>query len=179
MDNPVDLFAIFAEDKKMVAYRPQWRQITGSVTATILLQQILFHWDKSGRRPFYKFKIPCLNEQGAITNSMYKTGDSWIEELGFSRHEFNTAIKKIGCKISKRRLEKNPDLKTHDKPVEYYTDENHTTWYSIHEKNLAKLLAKLYEFAERPCENGECPLNPENGFSKSDNPDSGESGFRR
>lgn len=183
----VDLLKIFADDKRLVVYRPQWRAITGSVTATILLQQILFHWDKSGQRPFYKFKEPCLDAHGRITHNLYRPGDSWVEELGFSRAEFDTAIKKIGCKLSKRRLRLDPNLKNHGQPVEYYTDEQHLTWYTIHESNFLRVLTNLYAPAQppaappeqlpraaeaapdssgMPCQPGNCPLKRESGVSE-------------
>lgn len=130
----IDLFKIFAEDKRMILYRPEWRKITGSVTAAILLQQIIYHWDRNGRKPFYKFKEPPDSK-----NKFYRDGDSWTEELGFSRKEFDAAIKKIGYKKSKKNQAK------HGLPVEYWIDVSRLTHYTIHPKNLQKLLSKLYE----------------------------------
>ena len=168
-----DFLTLVAEDKQMVAYRPQWREITGSVTATILLQQIIFRWNTAGRRPFYKFKTPSPD------NSMYKKGDSWLEEIGFGRKEFDNAIKKIGQKLSRRKLEDDPSLLDHDSPVEYCTDEKHVTWYNIHERNLRKFLGQLYILPEdkKACEHEECPLdslNDERDIRKSANGTLGE-----
>jgi len=132
----VDLFKIFADDKRMILYRPEWRQITGSVTSTILLQQIIFHWDKNGRKPFYKFKEPCEHQ-------LYKAGDSWCEELGFSRAEFDFAIKKIGFKKSKKRNE------IHELPVEYWIESSRLTYYSIHTENMSNRLLLLYNSVKR------------------------------
>jgi len=160
-----DFLTLLAEDKQMVAYRPQWREITGSVTATILLQQIIFRWNMAGRKPFYKFKSPSQN------NSMYKKGDSWLEEIGFNLKEFDNAIKKIGQKLSAQKLKTDPRLLKHDKPVEYCTDEQHVTWYNIHEENLRKFLGERYNFPDdkKACEHEECPfesLNDETAFSQ-------------
>ena len=127
----IDIFSIFAEDKRMVLYRPEWRKFTGSVTATILLQQIIFHWNQHGRKPFYKFKEPC-------GHNLYKSGDSWCEELGFSRKEFDSAMKRIGCKRSKKQHG------SHDAPVEYWTDARRLTYFAIREDRLAALLTELY-----------------------------------
>lgn len=156
----VDLFEIFAEDKLMIAYRPKWRKITGNVTATILLQQIIFHWNKSGRKPFYKFKEPCEHE-------LYRKGDSWTEELGFSRTEFDTAIRKIGYKKSQKRNS------IHTLPVEYWVEPSRLTFYTIHADNLSKLLLQLYqkEIPDLPCQHGECPVTQETRVTKSRNPD--------
>ncbi len=167
----IDLFTIFAEDKKMVTYRPEWRKITGSVTSTILLQQIIFHWNKSGRRPFYKFKEPSLK------NELYKKGDSWTEELGFGRTEFDSAIRRIGQKFSKKRIKEHPEIQTHTKFVEYWTDEKHLTWYTIHELNLKNLLIELYgkqKTSQIPCDEEECPLKYTPCVRESTNPTLGD-----
>lgn len=143
----IDILKIFANDKRLVLYRPEWRAITGSVLSTILLQQILYWWDKMGRKPFYKFKEPCGNK-------LYTEGDSWIEELGFSRTEFDTALKKIGVKVSSKNP---PNIKsTH--LVEYWTDINRVTYYTINEDRLKKVLTELY-------------VNQESYFTKRGNPD--------
>lgn len=127
----IDLLKIFADDKRMMIYRPQWRQFTGSVTSTILLQQIVFHWEKNGRKSFYKFKEPC-------THRLYKPGDSWCEELGFGRKEFDSAVKKIGFKKSKTNKTK------HAMPVEYWITSGRETYYAVHIQNLHKHLMALY-----------------------------------
>ena len=72
-----------------VPYIKELRQLSGSVTASILMQQ-LDYWFEKKPGGFYKFLEPCEN------NELYKTGDSWTEELGFSKYEFKTAFEKIG-----------------------------------------------------------------------------------
>lgn len=72
-----------------VPYIKELRQLSGSVTASILMQQ-LDYWFEKKPGGFYKFLEPCEN------NELYKTGDSWTEELGFSKAEFKTAFEKIG-----------------------------------------------------------------------------------
>jgi len=81
------LASILANDKNVILYRKELNEITGSVTATILLQQIIYWGQKTGGE-FYKFIAPCKHEK-------YKSGDSWVEELGFSRREFSTAYNKL------------------------------------------------------------------------------------
>lgn len=72
-----------------VPYIKELRQLSGSVTASILMQQ-LDYWFEKKPGGFYKFLEPCEN------NEYYKKGDSWTEELGFSKSEFKTAFEKIG-----------------------------------------------------------------------------------
>lgn len=75
--------------QKKIPYIPELRSICGdSLTASILMQQ-LEYWFSRNECGFYKFLSPCQHEQ-------YREGDSWCEELGFSKDEFRTAFKKIG-----------------------------------------------------------------------------------
>jgi hypothetical protein len=71
-----------------IPYIKEVRQIAKSVTATILMQQLDYWFDKYPNG-FYKFKSPC-------NHINYKQGDSWEEELFFSEEEFTTAFSKIG-----------------------------------------------------------------------------------
>jgi len=80
--------SIIADDMGLIPYRKELNKITGSVTATILLQQILYWYKHNGNKPFYKFIEPCGHE-------LYSAGDSWTEELGFTKREFTTAYKKL------------------------------------------------------------------------------------
>lgn len=140
----VDFLGIIAKDKELITYRKELNQITGSVTATILLQQILFRWENHGRMPFYKFKKPCEHH-------LYKKGDSWCEELGFTREEFDTALSKIGCKTSKKKpMQEN-------KFVRYWTTPDRITYYDINISTLRKAVIPLY-------------VNHESHVTKSGNP---------
>ena len=159
----IDVLKIFANDKRLILYRPEWRAFTGSVLSTILLQQILYWWDKMGRKPFYKFKEPCGNK-------LYTEGDSWIEELGFSRTEFDTALKKIGVKVSA----KNPPNPKSNHLVEYWTDINRVTYYTINAETLEKVLTDLYVNQESYFMQGGNPalhVNQESCFTQRGNPD--------
>lgn len=159
----IDILKIFANDKRLILYRPEWRAFTGSVLSTILLQQILYWWDKMGRKPFYKFKEPCGNK-------LYTEGDSWIEELGFSRTEFDTALKKIGVKISA----KNPLDPDSTFFVKYWTDINRVTYYTINAEVLEEALTGIYVNQESYFTQGSNPaldINQESCFTKLGNPD--------
>lgn len=85
--------SIFA---RVIPYFPQLRSLAGGVTATILMQQLEYWFDKSGGY-FYKFLEPA--EKG---HPYYKHGDSWTEELGYSKDEFRTAFDKIGVRHKSR-----------------------------------------------------------------------------
>lgn len=86
---------LLALTRRTIPYSPELRSIAGSVTASILMQQ-LDYWFSKMPDGFYKFLSPCNNEA-------YKPGDSWEEELAFSADEFRTAFDRIGVRhISKK-----------------------------------------------------------------------------
>lgn len=87
----MDILSFVADDRNLITYRPAWNAFTGSVNATILLQQVIFYWQNHGQKPFYKFKEPCGHK-------LYRTGDSWTEKLGMTAKEFDTALGKLKAK---------------------------------------------------------------------------------
>ena len=134
------LIDILAEDGEVILYRKSLRPITGSVTATILLQQIIWHDKRKQRESFYKFKAPC-------SHKLYKDGDSWTEELGFSNKEFDSALSKIGTKIT-QGMSKDDVLNSEElNPnflVIFWTDASRVTWYTLNRDLLGKLLKGIY-----------------------------------
>ena len=125
---------ILAEDKSLISYRPKLNQTTHSVLSTILLQQILHWWRITHKQKFYKFFAPCTHEK-------YKKGDSWSEELGFTKCEFTAAIKNIGFKLGKTANK----IKKEDAFVIYYRDNTGLTWYDINSDLLSKSLSRIYQ----------------------------------
>ena len=129
---PNNSASIIAEDKNLITYRPKLNKVTGSVTATILLQQMM-HWSRLNNNKFYKFTDKC-------SHKLYKDGDSWCEELGFTKHEFTTALKRIGFKLGKTKNK----INKLDALIIYYTDSTHLTYYSVNWNKVNKLLDDLY-----------------------------------
>ena len=105
------ILSIIAQDKTLITYRPKLNELTGSITATILLQQIMYWWDISGNKEFYKFKAPCKHPD-------YKEGDSWTESLGMTIYEFDSAYKKL------KELGLVSSRNTIDRKTYYSLDEN-------------------------------------------------------
>lgn len=139
------IYNLIAEDKDLIVYRKSLRRAAGSVTATILLQQMI-HRMKDKER-IYKFKDACNHEK-------YREGDSWKEELGFSVKEFDTALKKIGTKLSNGK--KKEDVLRQLSPnaiVIYWTDRDRVTWYELNKPLLNAYLSVIY-------------LNDQSAFSK-------------
>ena len=142
-----DLITLLSEDEDLILYRKSLRSICkNSVTATILLSQMMYraerHFKKYKKDKFYKFKQPCKHR-------LYKEGDSWCEELGFSREEFDAALKKIGFKLGKtnktsKESEKKREEKKNNAFIHYYTDSERLTWYKLNHNTLSKALNTLY-----------------------------------
>lgn len=131
----MSLSRFLADDKALVTYRPKLNAATGGVMATILLQQIMYWYEKAERKPFYKFKEPCKHKA-------YQSGDSWTEELGFTRREFDTALRRIGQKISKGTKKDKNVL------VWYWIDMDRMTMYEVNTARLDAILSEIYVKAE-------------------------------
>lgn len=140
---------ILAEDKNSIAYRPVFAKITGSVLGAILLQQVLYRFDTNGGKAFYKFMQPCRHK-------LYKHGDSWLEELGFSRYEMAAALKAIGTKSTAGATKK--ELMAVDIPqfnskgvlenatslLIYWTDSSRVTWFWLNAVLLGNAVSQHY-----------------------------------
>jgi hypothetical protein len=132
--------SVIAADRDVIAYRPHWASALGSVTAALLLQQIFFRWQRYG--DFYKFKEPC-------EHPLYKVGDSWCEEMGLTRHEYDSALKRIGQKLCKG------SKKDYTALVHYWTNADRVTYFRINEQAFNAFLSKCYPF----------DLTPDSGFT--------------
>jgi len=131
---------LIADDKRLIVYRPSLREIGGSVTGTILLQQIIY-WDHKNNGKFFKFSSACDHEQ-------CKPGDSWQEELGMSPKELKTALSKFAFKCGKASKSRCGESYKADRDaalVRYYTDSDRITWYELNRELLSKLLLVIYK----------------------------------
>ena len=142
------LAKLLGGDSKAVPYRPELAKQVGGIAPAILLQQVVFRWNGQGQKAFYKFKEPC-------NHHLYKEGDSWLEELGFSRREFDNAIKEIGFKNTQETTQ--DEAYQSGKPVVYWTAPDRVTYYTINLDALIEVLAQAYNV----------PLKYESDFTKS------------
>jgi hypothetical protein len=125
--------SVLASGQTALKYYPKLNAVTGSVTATLLLCQINYWWHAMGRKPFYKFAAPCQHPY-------YKPGDSWQEELGFTRREYEGALKRIAIKIGT-----DDDKRQHldSALVFYWTDGNRMTHWELNEPVFNRVLDEI------------------------------------
>jgi len=128
--------------ERTIPYRPHFTKLTGKVTAAILLQQIVYYWEEVvERRPFYKFRKPCKHD-------LYREGDSWVEELGFTPSEFDAAIRTIGTKIRKGISKAEALAGRAGREIKnlviYWTDSNRVTWYELNQALFDEMTDPLY-----------------------------------
>src|SRR5262245_38682412 len=142
-----------------IPYIKQLRPYVDSVTAAILMQQ-LDYWFERFPDGFYKFLEPCDNKK-------YQTGDSWIEELGFSKAEFRSAFDNIGVRYeSKKAFSKTNDRSRFtDKTgrskfyASYHDRIKGLTFYYRNHEAVDALLDKI-------CSKMVPPVNQESGFTE-------------
>jgi len=90
-------YSILAAFAESIPYIPGLRKLTGSVTSAILMARLEYHFETIRSPCFYKFLEPP--ETG---HRDYRHGDSWTEELAFSKEEFRTAFDKIGTRYTSK-----------------------------------------------------------------------------
>jgi hypothetical protein len=135
--------------KGSIPYIKELRPIAGSVTAVILWQQ-LDYWFEKYPDGYYKFLSPPEN-----AHPSYKTGDSWCEELGFSKEEFRCAFDKIGVRHSSKTAfnkVENPFLKNKNELffASYQDKLKKMTFYYRNHDLADKALTELVTIKPKP-----------------------------
>ena len=80
-----------------------------------LIRGQLEYWFSKKPQGFYKFLEPC-------NHPLYRAGDSWTEELGFSRRVFNAAFDLIGVRYKSKTAFLNAQDKFQGKLYASYHD---------------------------------------------------------
>lgn len=120
------------DQRDSIPYKKSNHYIAGTMKGAILLAQIVYWYGIMGFKPFYKFKEPCDSPQ-------YKVGQSWSEELGLTKREFDAVLKTFGKKI-KSSDERDPNVLVH-----FWVDFRRLTFYEINMDLYAKLKNEYYE----------------------------------
>lgn len=77
-------------EKEPILYIVNFKEICGSVNSSILLSRMIYWNSIHQDKPFKKFIAPPKTPRVD-----YTIGESWTEDLGFSRREFETALSKL------------------------------------------------------------------------------------
>lgn len=129
-------------------YYPSLNTLTGSINATLLMLQLEYWFSKSDANSFYKFLEPC-------EDAHYRTGDSWVEELGFTKAEFRGAFAKIGKVYkSKKEYESSTDKFQGKFYLSYYDRVKRLTYYLRHDKSVEEVNREIAN--EVLCKSIEC-----------------------
>ena len=124
-----------------IIYRKEVREYAGSVTGSLLMQQ-LDYWFTQHPDGFYKFLSPTPKHPD------YREGDSWTEELGFSKAEFRSAFDGIGIRHSSKSIyikSPNPFISVNGEKFycSYHDKKNGLTWYFRNHPKVDELIEEL------------------------------------
>jgi len=142
---------ILAITRGSIPYVPELRPIAGSVTATILMQQ-LDYWFERHPDGFYKF------QDASPDNPAYKSGDSWVEELEFSVAELRNAFDQIGHRHKSKTEWAESTDPFNGKFYCCYTDRR--TRLTFYFRNHAKVDAALDTLVSNQSQAAPPPANP-------------------
>ena len=112
-----------------IKYFPRIKSYTGCEKATVITGRLEF-WFSKYQSGFYKFLEPC-------GHGLYRAGDSWSEELGFSRKVFNRAFDLIGVRYKSKSEFKNAEDKFQGKIYASYHDRKTNRTYFVRNHALA------------------------------------------
>lgn len=120
-----------------IKFYPCVKSAIGCEKAALLLERMEY-WFKRYSAGFYKFVEPCLHP-------LYREGDSWSEEIGFSRKIFVKAFDVIGV----RYKSKTDFLRANDKfqgkfYASYHDRRTNQTYYVRNHTFVADLLKKIF-----------------------------------
>jgi hypothetical protein len=134
------------ENSFYIKFYPQIKSSLGCEKATLILGRFEY-WFTKYKEGFYKFIEPCKHP-------LYRMGDSWSEEIGFSRKVFTKAFDLIGVRYKSKSAFQKSKNKFQGKLYASYHDRktNQTYFFRNHDfaKNFIKSLFKRNNLLEKP-----------------------------
>jgi len=120
-----------------VKYHPQLSKALGNDNAALIIDR-LEYWFAKKSNGFYKFFEPCQHP-------LYREGDSWLEELGFSRKSFLHAFSFIGTRYSScTSFHKLQDKFQGKLYASYYARQTHQTFFIRNHQLAEDFLSKIF-----------------------------------
>lgn len=117
-----------------IKFYPGIKSSLGCEKATLILGR-LEYWFENYKTGFYKFVEPC-------GHPLYREGDSWSEELGFSRKIFAKAFDLIGVRYKSKSDYLNTEDKFQGKLYASYHDRKTNRTYFIRNHEFASQFIK-------------------------------------
>ena len=117
-----------------IKFYPGIKTSLGCEKATLILGR-LEYWFEKYKMGFYKFVEPCAHP-------LYREGDSWSEELGFSRKIFAKAFALIGIRYKSKSDYLNTEDKFQGKLYASYHDRKTNRTYFIRNHEFASQFIK-------------------------------------
>ena len=115
-----------------IKYNPALRAEFGSQNAVLLFDR-LEYWFSITKNEFYKFIEPC-------DHPLCREGDTWKEELGFSKKVFRTAFDKIGIRYKSKTEFEKESYPFKGKLFAYYQDRQTKKTIFVRNNSLLVLL---------------------------------------
>ena len=123
--------------KHYIKYYPEFKMGFGSEKAAIIFER-LEYWSQRYSSGFWKFFEPC-------EHPLYREGDSWQEETGFSRKAFNKVFPLIGIHYkSKSAFLKQSDPFQGKLYASYYDRKTNRTYFLRNHSFVREFLEKTW-----------------------------------
>ena len=146
-----------------IKYNPTLRAEFGSQNAVLLFDR-LEYWFSKKKNEFYKFIEPC-------DHPLCRAGDTWTEELGFSKKVVRTAFDKIGIRYKSKTEFEKEDNPFKGKLFAYYQDrQTKKTIFVRNNSLLDNLYARLKLLITKTSESLKKPLNTKQPSFKKGSP---------
>ena len=120
-----------------IKYYPEFKRVFGSDKAAIIFER-LEYWSQKYEAGFWKFFEPCKHP-------LYRQGDSWEEEIGFSRKVFTKVFPLIGIHYkSKSEFLQQSDPFQGKLYVSYYDRKTNRTYFLRNHQFVRDFLENLW-----------------------------------
>jgi hypothetical protein len=121
-----------------IKYYPEFKRVFGSDKAAIIFER-LEYWSEKYSSGFWKFFEPCKHP-------LYRQGDSWEEEIGFSRKVFTKVFSLIGVHYkSKSEFLQQDDPFQGKLYVSYYDRKTNRTYFLRNHQCVIDFLSNLWD----------------------------------
>ena len=125
-----------------IKYYPEFKRVFGSEKSALIFER-LEYWSQKYETGFWKFFEPC-------PHPLYRQGDSWEEEVGFSRKVFKRIFSLIGTHYaSKSEFLKQSDPFQGKLYASYYDRKTNRTYFLRNHDAVKSFFKNLWNSAKK------------------------------